>query len=245
MLKKSSFTLIVVLLLWIYPNTAFANPDTASIESITKMQPHWSDQAKSILSDQRFNYPDHWAWWWQLVERLGQFFQWIKPKSAPLRFEWLQPFFKPLLIGLLATLPFLFIWQILKLFHINTRYRIKAGVSAPIRSSPSQLRQTATQLAAEGDFREAIRFLYLSSLELFRNEGVLAEGIRFFDRDNLKIIGKSYGLTSQSYLAFSQLVLTFQEKWYGYKNCTAADYDRALKQLELLSIPTGKANAKI
>jgi hypothetical protein len=52
-------------------------------------------------------------------------------------------------------------------------------------------------------------------------------------RESLRLVGRDNG----AYAPLAQLTRRFELVWYGYRDATAADWDDAVQQLEMLGCP--------
>jgi hypothetical protein len=97
------------------------------------------------------------------------------------------------------------------------------------RITAAHAMQQATSLAQAGNYRTAMRYLYLASLKLLDERGILR-----YDRT----------LTNQEYLArlthveakahFAPIVETFDRVWYGYAPLDAAAFAAYKQQVQAL-----------
>ena len=94
---------------------------------------------------------------------------------------------------------------------------------------------THSERAAESkNFREALRFLYLSAILNLQERGMLT-----YDRSltNLEYL-RTLGAHAELQKALGPAIQVFDEVWYGYKPCdadTVADYRDMLKKVYLTS----------
>ncbi len=187
-------------------------------------------EIRSVLQDQRFDYPDHLAWWRWLKLKIDNFFNKFHVKQDHnYDYRWLNDLLKYLgLILLILSLIFL-----PKYLFSRSEKAFKKKHPQKINSLQPELlldeKAYAIQLAAAGDYREAIRHLYLANLTHLKKNGLLPEGVKLSDQENLKTLKKKLNLEDPVYLAFNQLINLFQAKWYGLKDCQVTDYTLALE----------------
>jgi hypothetical protein len=197
---------------------------------------------REILADSRFAEPERLSWlrkFWSFLTA------WLKKLSRPKQ-SVPNHFFPKILQWLgwagLAVFGIILPYILAKLF-ISAK-RIKPPVTGRAASTllPVNLKNQASMLAAKGEFREAIRFLYLAGLEQLKLAGLLPGGISLSDHTNLKQIGCTLGSNHPGYLAFKELVQVFQEKWYGLRSCESMDYCRVTEYLKTIEENMGKSH---
>ena len=81
-------------------------------------------------------------------------------------------------------------------------------------------REIAARSADAGDFREAVRYLYLSLLMFLDGQQLIQFRMSKTNMDYLAELRKS----SKSPERFTGVVNFFERKWYGMENCTDTDY---------------------
>jgi len=84
----------------------------------------------------------------------------------------------------------------------------------------SRLRERAAVLAENGEFRDAVRYLYLSLLLFLDNRQLISFRLSKTNREYLSELRKS----SRDMERFAGLVQIFERKWYGMEDCTESDY---------------------
>ena len=84
----------------------------------------------------------------------------------------------------------------------------------------SRLRERAAVLAENGEFRDAVRYLYLSLLLFLDNRQLISFRLSKTNREYLSELRKS----SRDMERFAGLVQLFERKWYGMEDCTESDY---------------------
>jgi hypothetical protein len=192
---------------------------------------------ESILTDSRFNYPDHFEGLRRLISRLQQ---WLVKQFQPRRpgtAGWLDRSLETLGLVLVIGSPLLILLLMRRFFLRDSQIKL---ASASRQYDPSANWQSvvanAGQTADLGDFRAAIRQLYLAALFRLRGTGSLPEGVRYSsDKENLRTLGKKVGFDSPVYHSFAALVRLFREKWYGFTGCDASDYREANRIFETLN----------
>ncbi len=93
--------------------------------------------------------------------------------------------------------------------------------------SPTELWRRAERLAGQGDYLQAVRYLYLAVLtHLHRADLIRYEKTRT-NGEYLRQLGSGEehgGLVKP----FRRLTRLFEQKWYGERTCAADDYDSCL-----------------
>jgi hypothetical protein len=241
--------MVVCLAIWviftgtIVPSVGTANSfagnssQTVMMEQATRVLQH---DIREILADSRFNYPDHWSWFkkiWQTI--IGWLTKLHVPKQAGDN-QILKRILQWAGIVCLAGLPFILLYFLPKLLVRSGRVKSLSANKPVLVVHPGELKHQAAIFAEKGQYREAIRQLYLTSLEHLKTNGILPDGIRLTDKANLTIMGRAFGLNHPGYQAFKQVVLIFQEKWYGLRNCGPADYHQLIEYVKIMEDNIGK-----
>jgi hypothetical protein len=193
-------------------------------------------QLESILTDSRFNYPDHFGELRRLVRRLQQWWSKLFQPRRPGTAGWLDRFLEIFGLALVIGSPLLILILLRRFFLRDPR--IKSAAAPQQDEFPADWQsvgETARQSAARGDFRTAIRQFYLASLFRLRSTGSLPEGVRYSDKENLRTLGKKVGFDSPVYHSFAAMVRLFREKWYGFNGCDASDSREANRIFETIS----------
>jgi hypothetical protein len=199
---------------------------------------------KTILKQPQFQYHDPFEWLKGIFKQLAR---WFKPlsKSQPAKFEnkTLDLVLKWAGIFILVTLPVILVFLgnrfLLPNLTLKERSAPLSGMK-PIDSST--LKRMSVSFEETGNYREAIRYLYLAGLEKLKEENILPQSVKFSDKENIRTLKKVLGASNTGYLAFSGLVKIFQEKWYGLKICQSEDYLQSKIFLDTLWVNTGQPN---
>src|SRR5574341_1903798 len=96
-----------------------------------------------------------------------------------------------------------------------------AEASGELLTADSALRR-AQALSAAGDYRTAVRYLYLSSLLLLEERGLLRYDLSLTNREYLRSVAHLPELAS----TLRDVVEVFDRVWYGYQLLDAAAYAR-------------------
>lgn len=200
-----------------------------------------------IIRDKHFDYPDRFR---SLKGLWRQIADWIsKNKSAKRKTDerfW-PKIFRVLGLASLITLPFLLVYIIPKMFiHSGTLKR--SGEIDHQRStgkSANDLKYQAQVLAEKGQLKEAVRLLYLTGLEFLQRNRILPDSsLRLSDKTNLQIACRLFGPNHPGYRAFSELVLVFQEKWFGLRTCRIEEYYRLIGDLKIIESTMGNPHVE-
>jgi hypothetical protein len=191
---------------------------------------------KLILTDSRFNYPDHFGGLRRLVRRLQQWWvQQLRPRR-PGTAGWLDRSLETFGLALVIGSPLLILVLMRRFFLRESQIKLAAAARQDeLPATWQRVLETAGQSADRGDFRDAIRQFYLAALLRLRSTGSLPEGVRYSDKENLRTLGKKVGFDSPVYHCFAAMVRLFREKWYGFTGCDASDYREANRIFETLN----------
>ncbi len=88
----------------------------------------------------------------------------------------------------------------------------------------------AQRLASQGDYRTAVRQLYLASLLLLDERGVLRYDRTLTNREFLNVVKNEPKTRS----ALEPIVDTFDRTWYGFGTVDQAEFEKYQKQVESL-----------
>lgn len=224
------------------PVFAAANPSTRSAPILQKQIRR---DIRIILSDRRFHYPDHFAWFQNLLKKIVDFWHKLKP-TRKFNFDqkWIE-YLKKILFYLVILFPIPLVYFLSKIWYREKK--LSTSVEHPKNQAnlPEDYIRRAEKLLESGEHREAIRYLYLAGLLFLKKEGLIPEGIAFSDSDHLKQLQKKMGFENETYQAFLRLTRLFQEKWYGLKICFDQDYFQASHLLKSILGKSGGTDAKI
>lgn len=221
--------MLLSLTLWLLPPLSAAAPESPNQTARLRQE------LNQILADQRFTYPDYFAGVRRFFRNLLHWLDRLKVPKLPLKPSWPDELVNRFGLGLVILLPPGLLWLARRWLARETR--LEASVP-PVAASSANLHEALTPAraaAGAGEYRPAIRLLYLAALSYLRSIGKLPEGTRYSDKENLRTLRGKFGAEHSVYQAFDQLVGLFQEKWYGLKTCNAADYDRAVRLYETLA----------
>ncbi len=135
---------------------------------------------------------------------------------------------------LLVAVSIFFIHQIRRNLVAEVRHEETESPTESVETEQAAL--TQSEKAAESkNFREALRFLYLSAIFNLQERGMLT-----YDRSltNLEYL-RTLGAHAELQQALRPAIRVFDDVWYGYKPCdadTVADYRELLKRVYQTSV---------
>jgi hypothetical protein len=153
------------------------------------------------------------------------------PKIDPL---WIKIFFTLSVLALLGVVAFL-VWRAIggrwRTREARREVRFEGEDADLLQLPPDELTDRASRFAAEGNFREALRHLYIAMLLLFDQRGIWRYDTR---RTNWEHIAALRGAADQSLASavpslvplFSDLTRRFDRVRYGNAPCTAGEWER-------------------
>jgi len=90
--------------------------------------------------------------------------------------------------------------------------------------------QRAQQFSAEGDYRTAVRYLYLSALLLLEERGLLRHNRSLTNREYLRSLAHQPELAT----ILGDVIEVFDRVWYGFHTLEPAEYEWYAGQVEVL-----------
>lgn len=90
--------------------------------------------------------------------------------------------------------------------------------------------QRAQELSTGGDYRTAVRYLYLSSLLLLEERGLLRYDRSLTNREYLRTVAHQPELAA----TLRQVIDVFDRVWYGFQIVNASEYEQYAQQVETL-----------
>ncbi len=90
--------------------------------------------------------------------------------------------------------------------------------------------QRAQELSTGGDYRTAVRYLYLSSLLLLEERGLLRYDRSLTNREYLRTVAHRPELAA----ILREVIDVFDRVWYGFQTLTASEYDAYAQRVETL-----------
>jgi hypothetical protein len=204
-----------------WPQGNFGNADMAKLYA-TLRQPEFQWQTESPNPIQQFIQ--------KLMQRINnafvKFLEWLFPDSDGVIYIPVDLIFT---IGgsILLIIMFLYIlrgtWSNIIAEAENA---VNRGGDAPLTSETA--RQRARQLSEAGDHRTAIRYLYLASLLLLEERGLLRYDRSLTNRETLRSVENHHELASP----LQDVVETFDRVWYGYQDVDQTAFDHYAERVE-------------
>jgi hypothetical protein len=108
------------------------------------------------------------------------------------------------------------------------------GAAGELPQTPAEARRRAAELASGGDFRDAVRHLYLSALLTLEQNGLVPADRSLTNREVLARVSTGHPVRSH----LQPVVETFDDVWYGVHepdDQTYAAYTHSIDELEALA----------
>lgn len=90
--------------------------------------------------------------------------------------------------------------------------------------------QRAQALSTDGDYRTAVRYLYLSALLLLEERGLLRYDRSLTNREYLRTVAHRPELAA----ILREVIDVFDRVWYGFQTLTASEYEAYARRVETL-----------
>ena len=184
-----------------YPQRVFSSADLGPLhEILSRPEFTWQESAPNPVD----------TWLQQIWEAINRWLNDIfgeRSFSIPLNQNWIT-----LVASLLLATIFYFVFRTLFIdFTKETRLRNEGeDVSEPITSEAAF--EKAQILSRGGDYRSAVRYLYLSALLIMDERGVLRYDRSKTNREYLRSVSKSPELSEP----LEEVIEVFDNVWYGY-----------------------------
>ncbi len=253
-MRKILIGLIVVFLFGMLIFTArAAQQENASVDKSNRKQilsyqiRDLRHNIRVIIRDKHFDYPDRFrslkGLWRQIADWIGK----TKLTKRKIDDRFWPKIFRGLGLASLIALPFLLVYFIPEMF-VHSGALKRSGEIDHQKSTGKfahDLKYQAQVLAEKGQLKEAVRLLYLTGLEFLQRNRILPDSsLRLSDKTNLQIACRLFGPNHPGYRAFSELVLVFQEKWFGLRNCQIEDYHRLIEDLKIIESTMGNPHVE-
>lgn len=164
-----------------------------------------------------------------LLRQLADFFRWLGSLH-----EVSPPLFWLLLVGCLVALAAmlaLMAYQVRAAFGGGRGGRVAADRQAAERVRLSAAyRDESDRRAAEGDYTEAVRFLFLSLVYRLDERGRVSFHKEYTNREYLELVGDRLHARD----ALRVLVDTLDDHWYAQRPCGRAQYERCRAEYDRL-----------
>lgn len=196
-----------------WPQPVFASGDASALDRIlARPEFQWQPEQPSPLAE----------WWQQLRKRFWEFVIRLLPVDSGI-VE--LPLMHYALTGL-GTMALILILTyamrgLLADFVAEAEINLEGEVGDRDLTAATALKR-AQMLSSEGDYRTAVRYLYLSSLLLLEERGLLRYDRSLTNREYLHSVAH----LSQLAKAFHDVVEVFDRVWYGYQPLDEAAYAR-------------------
>lgn len=201
-----------------WPQTHFDSTDLAKLtEILQRPEFQWQPVPPHPLQ----------ALWDRLMNAFNRFLDWLFPDVdgvIPLPLDWIIT-----LIGTIILIAvFLYILQGTwgNLIAEAESAGNGEGDTAPLTADTA--RQRARQLAQAGDHRTAIRYLYLASLLLLEERGLLRYDRTLTNRETLRSVANRPDLAAP----LQDVVETFDRVWYGYQEVDQPAFEHYAEKVE-------------
>jgi hypothetical protein len=212
-------------------------PIQATAAAPTGAQIRLRQDLKQVLTDRRFRYRDHWAWLNRLIAKWARWLAQHRPRRHELKTAWFDQLVKRIGLGLVILLPLVLLGCSRRFLARETRLKATAANPTSHHAGLAALLEQARRATEQADYRNAIRCFYLAALMQLRVSGNLPDSSTgsSSDHENLRLLRKKLGGAAPEFQAFSRLVQTFQEKWYGLKSCDRTDCQTAGQLFETIA----------
>jgi hypothetical protein len=189
---------------------------------------------RAILARPEFEWPeDRPTLWQQWRERLRQAFVSLLERLFPEEIRlpgagltWLLT-----LIGIVLLLLILGYAARALLGNLVTEAGAPADRHGPDEALNADLaRQQAHTFATSGDYRTAVRYLYLSALLLLEERGVLRYDRSLTNREYLRRVARQPAVAAH----LAEIIDLFDRTWYGYQPVDERSYTRYRDQIQAL-----------
>ena len=197
-----------------YPNRVFSATDLDPLHEILSHPEFlWPERAPNPLSE----------WFQKMVNR---FLHWLDEREIAIP----APPMLPLIASILLVL--VLFWVFRTLFHdfVNEAHinREDGQENEPLTSEDAF--EKAQFLSRGGDYRSAVRYLYLSSLLLLDERNILRYDRSKTNREYLRSVSNSPELAQP----LSEVIEVFDDVWYGYHSLEEDSFKHYSKRVEEL-----------
>lgn len=196
----------------ITPPTAANESDRAKLRDILNQPPFKSGVASNALND----------WLNQILEWIDQFLNSTASGIASVRDV-------VTILGFVIVVVVLFFFLRTWLSNWVAETQLPKSVQGAALTSSNALAQ-AQRLASQGDYRTAIRQLYLASLLMLDERGVLRYDRTLTNREYLNAVKNEPKTQS----ALQPIVDRFDRTWYGFESVDQKEFEQYQKQVDSL-----------
>ncbi|MGO8933423.1 MAG: DUF4129 domain-containing protein [Terracidiphilus sp.] len=211
--------------------------DAAQAENPVAASPNYSDERKtlnSILAQRAYRGVTE-------ESAIGRFQEWLanllgKFLSGLVRFgsnaPWIVWLLRILLLVGLCTALIWFLLRIERRSHIRLIPEIELATGAPSAREWQLWLRDAQAMAAQGEWREAIHFLYWASIARLESKRLWPADRARTPREYLALLSG----TDPRKPSLSALTRNFERTWYGGRAAQASDFNAALEQAAALGV---------
>ncbi len=215
-----------------WPEQDFGSDELSDLQSILERPEfQWKNQAEAAPSPVV-------EWLNSLVDR---FFEWLLGILEGRITTQSLGIGRALLVGLgaLALLGLLlYFWRGLRR-SFSSQAELEVGAAIEEMLSASEALKKAQQLSSSGDFRQGVRYLYLSALLQLEEQGLLRYDRSRTNREILREVSRavSGAVPQQPEILHNlrEVIEVFDRVWYGYQPLTAADFEHYTDQVMRLT----------
>ncbi len=202
-----------------YPGKVFSTADLASLNVIlSRPEFLWREKAPNPLNEWFQKLWDDFNRWLNNILGNGQI---VIPIDNVMLFV-----FASILLAVILIYVFRTLWvDFMKEAHMNSE---EDGESEPLTSGAAF--EKAQMLSRGGDYRSAVRYLYLSSLLLMDERGVLRYDRSKTNREYLRSVANSPELAKP----LEEVIEVFDNVWYGYHSLEEESFKHYSARVEEL-----------
>lgn len=201
-----------------YPQKVFTIQDTASLKAILARPEFQWEQASTIVLP---------TWLQDLLDRFFNFWDQLIARVSMLVYEGRY------LLIVAAAIFFVFI---LLYISRNLAQNLVGDTELPAEGESDELLTSkgalkrAETLSMKGDYRSAIRYLYLSSLLVLDEQGLLRYDRSRTNREYLRSVSSRPELAEP----LKDVINVFDRVWYGFESVDEQEYQSYVEQVEEL-----------
>ncbi len=193
----------------------------------TTLPPDARQQLKQVLARPEFQAAQPTLW--------ERFLNWLRDQLPALPQGAASELFGELLIWLIVAISLLVVSGVLFSFLRGLRQNLLSEelaeqLAGDIPLYASEAQQRATEAASTGNFREAMRLLYLAALLHLDEVGLIRFDRALTNREVLASVSNNEALRA----LLAPVVTQFDRVWYGHAPFGAADFERVSGDIERL-----------
>jgi hypothetical protein len=208
-----------------WPTSEHTAADTAALDAILAGPDfQWQPDQRSPLAE----------WWQNLWQRIDRFLSRLIPRGDGGAGGQLLNY----VITFVGTLALAFVlFYVLR--DLLADFVAEAEIHPDVEGEDEELTaatalRRAEIVSGQGDYRSAVRYLYLSTLLLLEERGLLRYDRSLTNREYLRSVGHLPQLAA----LLREVIEVFDRVWYGYRPLDAAEYARyAARVAQLQQLP--------